>query len=36
MADIEKKVERLKEDLEMLTQKIKEVNKQIQAEAENK
>lgn len=36
VADIEKKVERLKEDLELISQKIKEVNKQIKAEAENK
>lgn len=36
VAEIEKKVERLKEDLELISQKIKEVNKQIKAEAENK
>lgn len=36
VADIEKKVDRLKEDLELISQKIKEVNKQIKAEAENK
>ena len=35
VADVEKKVARLKEDLEMLAQKIKEVNKQIKAEADN-
>ena len=35
LADVEKKVERLKEDLQTIVEKIKEVNKQIKAEAEN-
>ena len=36
MAEVEKKVARLKEDLNVIVEKIKEINKQIKAEGENK